>query len=461
MDLANAMTQQQQSGRQHALVIGASMAGLLAARVLSDYFEQVTVIERDPLSDDARIRKSVPQGQHTHILLHKGVEIINNLFPDLYPSLEADGAQPIDAINDFYWFHFGVWKLRFNGSMRIYGQTRPLLEYHVRRCVAARPNVRIIDTAEVLGIVDDTKNHAGIIGARVRIRNRANGEGYLETNLIVDASGRGSQTPRWLTELGYPPIDETQIKIGVGYASRIYRRPANFHPKVFGLYPWPVDRTRYGYLIPIEGNAFSVTLSGYLPDHPPADEAGFLEFARGLSQPDIYEILKVSEPLGPITLFKYPVNKRRHYEHSTLPNGLVVLGDAVCGFNPINAQGMTIAALGAQTLLNCLEQQSRRGTMAGFPSRFQKALGKVVDVPWLLTKTEDFRHPEVEGKRSFDLTMLQNYVQRVGYLTATHPFVAQTFYEVLHMQKPPSALFHPRILLPALFAHQSVETAPG
>ncbi|MBO0778825.1 MAG: FAD-dependent oxidoreductase [Ktedonobacteraceae bacterium] len=448
-------SRRQHSDWQHALVIGASMAGLLAARMLSDYFEQVTIVERDHLPGIAQARKGVSQGQHVHLLLNKGVNLVGDLFPNIFLSLEADGALPLDVTRDVSWFHFGAWKPQFAGSLRVYGQSRPLLEYHVRRRLTERSNVCIRDTCEVLGLVSGAKDHGGITG--VRIRHHTQREEYIATNLVVDASGRGSQTPRWLTELGHPSVAETHIKIGVGYASRVYRRPETHSPqKVLIIYPQPPETKRTGYLFPIEGNAWMATLSGYVHDYPPADEAGFLAFARSLVKPDLYEAIKDAKPLSPIAIHKVPTDRWRHYERAHMPDGLIVLGDAACSFNPIYGQGMTVAALEAQLLGVCLQQQSRSGTMAGFSQRFQKALPNVLGDPWLLTTSEDLRYPEAEGKRSFGLGLLQRYTKRVFGVTATQPFATQTFYEVLNMLKPPTALFHPRILLPALFGRSSM-----
>ena len=448
------------SDRQHALVIGASMAGLLAARILSDYFELVTVVERDQLPTNAEARKGVPQGRHVHLLMCRGADIIWELFPDLSAALEEDGALLISPTEDFRWFHFGNWKLQFPGPLRVHSQSRPLLEYHVRRCVAARPNVRILDNCEVLGLNGGADHRSGITGVCMRRRrDNVQNEEYLHTNLVVDASGRGSQTPSWLAALDYPPVEETLVKIDVGYATRIYQRPNNAPRdwKAMGIYPWPLEMKRTGYIFPIERNAWMVTLSGCLRDHPPADEAGFLEFARKLGRPDVYEAIKDAEPLSPIAIHKFPANRRRHYERlSHLPDGLVVLGDAACSFNPVYGQGVTVAALEASTLRACLDRHlsSHAGNMVGFPHRFQKALASVVEAPWLFATSEDFRYPATEGKRPFGIRLLQGYTQRVCRLTATNPFVTQSFYEVLNMLKPPTALFHPRILLPALLARQ-------
>lgn len=440
--------------RQHALVIGASIAGLLAARILSDYFGQVTVIEQDQLSGAVQTRKGAPQGQHIHLLTNKGANIINEFFPNLFQELATNGAMAIDPTNDFHWFHFGKWKLQFPGPLRISAQSRPLLEYHIRQRVLARSNVRILDGCKVTGFIGEQADSPGIRG--IQLRRHAQNEEYIHTNLIVDASGRGSQTPRWLENLGHPAVEETVIRIGVGYASRMYRRPdTSFNWKVLGIYANPPETKRLGYLFPVEGNTWIVTLSGYLHDHPPVDDAGFLEFARSLPVPDLYHVIKDATPLGPIAVHKFPTDRWRHYERSPLPDGLVVLGDAACSFNPIYGQGMTVAALGVQTLRDCLQQQQRKGTMAGFPRSFQKELAKVIAGPWQFTTGEDFRYPEVAGKRSFSLGMLHNYTRRVSNLCESNELAAQTFYEVLMMMKPPTALFHPGILLPALLARHA------
>jgi 2-polyprenyl-6-methoxyphenol hydroxylase-like FAD-dependent oxidoreductase len=442
---------QKHSDRQHALVIGASIAGLLAARVLSDYFEYVTIIERDTLPAYAQTRKGVPQGEHIHLLMGKGAQIMDSLFPWLFSALEQDGALLLSPTDDFHWFHFGAWKLQFPGPLRLHSQSRPLLEYHIRRCVAGIPNVHLLDNCTALGLV--AGQSSPVNGVRVHYGQR---EESIEANLVVDASGRGSQAPAWLTTLGYPAIEETLVRVDIGYATRIYRRKAHIPLKALGIYPWPLDKKRIGYLFPIEQDAWVVTLSGYLRDYPPIDEAGFLAFASTLARPDIFETIKDAQPLSAIAVHKFPANRWRHYERlSRMPDGLIVLGDAVCSFNPVYGQGMTVAALEAQALRDCLERQvrSHSGDLSGFSTPFQKALASIIRVPWMFATSEDFRYAATEGKRPFGIGMLQRYTQRVCNLTATDPFATQSFYEVLNMLKPPAALFHPRILFPALFTH--------
>src|SRR5437588_4521439 len=443
-------------GGQPAVVIGASMAGLLASRVLSEHFEQVTVIERDRLPQEVQARKGVPQGRHVHILLHRGASIMKELFPDLFPALIKDGAVPIDTVADFHWYNFGAWKARFKSGITFYSQSRPLLEGLVREQVAARSNVRFLDMCDVVKLC---ANHDAtqITGVQIRHRQGEQHEEVLSADLVVDASGRGSQTPQWLATLGYDKVEETTIKVDVGYATRVYRRPEhnNFDHNVLAVYSTPPAEKRAGVLAPIEENRWIVTMIGWIRHYQPDDEAGFLAFARSLPQPDLYEAIKDAEPVTPLTIHKFPANRRRDYERiARFPEGFVALGDAVCSFNPVYGQGMTAAALEAETLNTLLYQQRERrasGDITGFSHPFQKKITHIVDTFWLLAASEDFRHPETQGKRPLGVNLLNRYARRVHELSTFNPQVTVLLYQVLQAIKSPMALFSPRILAKVLF----------
>ena len=454
--------------RHHAVVIGGSMAGLLAARVLSDHFEQVTIIERDRLTRDAEPRKGVPQGRHVHGLLARGAVIMREYFPDLFLTLTQDGAILV-SLEDIRWNQLGVWMAPLPSPVKAPFQSRPFLEQHVRDHLAARDNVRIMDACEVSQLCAHNDRITGVV---LRYRTGEQHEEALSADLVVDTSGRGSRAPQWLNSLGYGNVQETSVKIDIGYATRIYRCPAHLPAGWKGLFIYgrPPDDKRGGVIFPIQGGYWMVTLIGSLRDYPPDDEAGFLEFACSLAQPDLYEAMKDAEPVTPIAVYKYSANRWRHYEHmKRLPEGFIIMGDAACSFNPVYGQGMSVAAIEAQSLDRCLREQEMfagNNGLVGFTKRFQQAIARDIKTPWLLSTGEDLRYPGAEGKRSLSIRLLNRYMRRVIELTASDPHVTATLLRVRNLLKPLSTLFQPRIILAVLrqelaaFRQQPTVTAP-
>ncbi len=455
--------------RHHAVVIGGSIAGLLAARVLLDHFEQVTLIERDRLTRDAEPRKGVPQGRHVHGLLARGAIIMGEYFPDLFHTLAQDGAILV-SLEDLRWNQLGVWMTPVPSPVKALFQSRSFLEQHVRDQLAARDNVRIMDACEVAQLCAHNDRITGVV---LRYRTGEQHEEALSANLVVDTSGRGSRAPQWLNSLGYGNVQETSVKIDIGYATRIYRCPAHLPADWKGLFIYgrPPDDKRGGVILPIQGGHWMVTLVGSLRDYPPDDEAGFLEFARSLAQPDIYKAIKTAEPVTPIAVYKYSANRWRHYERmERLLEGFIIMGDAACSFNPVYAQGMSVAAIEAQSLDRCLREQEmfagNKG-LVGFTQRFQQAIARDIKTPWLLSTGEDLRYPGAEGKRSLSIRLLNRYMRRVIELTASDQRVTTTLLRVRNLLKPLSTLFQPRIILAVLrqelaaFRQQPTVTAPA
>ncbi|HLZ56277.1 MAG TPA: FAD-dependent monooxygenase [Ktedonosporobacter sp.] len=444
----NKVLKQKSFDTHHALVIGGSMAGLLAARVLSEHFERVTVIERDCLIDDAQPRKGVPQGRHVHGLLAGGVAFLGEYFPDLFAALAQDGAVPLST-SEMRRYQLGVRVAAVPSPVKTLWQSRPFLEQHVRAALSARTNVQILDGCSVARLSMKNERITGVI---LQHRSEERREEELAADLVVDASGRGSRAPQWLASLGYGQAEETSVKIEVGYASRIYRCPDPLPTdwKVLIVLGLPPDNKRAGVIFPIEGGYWMVTLGGWLRDYPPDNDAGFLAYARSLSHPDLYEAIKEAEPMTPIAVYKYSANRWRHYERlSRLPEGFIVTGDAVCAFSPVYGQGMSVAAREAKTLDTCLrEQQSGTGNphATSFEQRFQKAIAKEIKAAWMLSTGEDLRYPETEGHRSLGTHLFNWYIRRVIGLTASHPPMAATFFQVWHLLKPLRSLFEPRIV---------------
>jgi 2-polyprenyl-6-methoxyphenol hydroxylase-like FAD-dependent oxidoreductase len=387
-------------GGHRAIVIGGSMAGLTAARVLADHFEEVLLVERDALPDTDEPRKGVPQGRQLHGLLGRGEEILEALFPGLGASLVDAGAVRVDFGRDVRWHHFGVDKVRFESGVLTTTMTRPFLERMVRRRLFALPNVR---------------------------RSRP---------------------------------DETEIRINVCYATRLYHRPEPTGLPYQGLYiiGKPPESKRLGVLGGIEGNRWIALVAGMLGDHPPADPEGFLEFAKGLPIDDLHRILSTAEPASDVALYKFPSHLRRHYERMPgFPDGLVVLGDSHCSFNPIYGQGMTTAALGALVLGECLEEHRPRGStsLAGLSQRFQARLAKQTDGPWAMATGEDLRYPEVEAERPLGYGFMKWYTGRVHQAVAHDTALALRFLRVMHMLEPPTALLTPAMALRVLAGGRS------
>jgi 2-polyprenyl-6-methoxyphenol hydroxylase-like FAD-dependent oxidoreductase len=461
-------------GGTHALVVGASMAGLLAARVLADHNDRVTVVDRDRLPSEPVARKGVPQSRHLHFLLGQGLAIIGDLFPGIVDDLKAHGALPVSLPGDCLWLNGAGWSRRFRPGLGILSASRGLFEYTVRQRVLALPGVTIRDRHSVEGLTTDAEGR--VTGLRVQAmgepspdhdgddeeRPRGAAE-QLGADLVVDASGRTSRTPRWLQAMGFPAPAETTITAHLGYASRIYDIPDGFDGdwKMLYLQAKPPDNTRMGLLFPIEGDRWIVTLCGAGRDYPPTDEDGFLEFARTLRHPVLYEAIRDAKPVSPIAGYQRTANVRRHYERlERRPERLLVTGDAATAFNPIYAQGMTAAAIGARTLAGSLDAHRRAHAGAGFDGlagAFQAALAKATASVWLEATSEDLRYPTTDGgKLQLSTKAIYAYLARAIRVGNGNETVNTALLRVINLFDEPTTLFRPQVLLPVL----SGRTAP-
>lgn len=444
----------------HALVIGGSITGLLAARVLTDHFDSVTLVERDCFPKQPISRQGVPQAIHVHVLLTQGQRILEQLFPGLGAELTAAGASTVDWIADWSVFSAWGWMPRFSSGLIGRTCSRNLLEWSIRRRLTQSDRLQFLEGCHVTELLADA-NQSRVTGVKLHFREESqvaqSQPQELAADLVVDASGRNSSTPKWLTALGYQPPQKTMINSFLGYASRWYERPEGFQADWQGVTvaSKPPSERRGGVLYPVEGKRWAVTLGGIARDYPSNNEAGFLDFARSLRSPIIYEAIKNAKPLSPIYSYRATENRLFHYEKlSRLPEGLVVVGDAVCTFNPVYGQGMTVAALGASTLNECLHQQFQydQGNIAGLTKRFQQRLAQVNATPWLMATGEDLRWSTTEGGQLDMMSQLMHeYMDKMLMPALDQPEILQTFAEVVHMLKPPTALFQPSILRQVLF----------
>jgi 2-polyprenyl-6-methoxyphenol hydroxylase-like FAD-dependent oxidoreductase len=430
----------------HAVVVGGSVAGLLAARVLADHFERVTVVERDRFPATAAPRPGVPQARHQHVLLERGRRVLERLFPGLQAELVEAGAPVLDMGADVAWLTPAGWGVRFPSSLPLLACSRDLLEWGVRRRLGAQPEVSFMTEADVVGLVP-TPEGRGVAGVFVRSRGEAGRTRRLEADVVIDASGRESRAPRWLEALGCERPEETVVNASLGYASRVYRRAGQLPAGVGGVYVQaaPPEVTRGGVAFPLEGGRFMVTLVGLGGDHPPTHDEGFLAFAGSLRSPLIHDAIAGNEPDGPISSSRATVNRWRHYERLARgPERFLVLGDAACAFNPVYAQGMTTAAIGADLLDRVLDEG--RGD-PGLGRRFQAALARANSSAWMLATGEDARVRGAVGvRRSRGTRFLHRYMDEVMRLTTRDAAVRRVFLEAFHLLRSPAALFAPWIV---------------
>jgi 2-polyprenyl-6-methoxyphenol hydroxylase-like FAD-dependent oxidoreductase len=437
----------------HAIVIGGSMAGLLAARVLADHFARVTIVDRDHFPEGPGPRRGLPQAHHVHVLLWQGQLCLEKLFPGLQALLGQAGAPLMDWMGDARWFMFGGWAPRFRSNYFSHPCSRDLLEWSLRRRLSSYSQVQLLEGCEATDLLaNDDKSR--VTGVRLQRREPpGHADEELTADLVVDASGRESHTPHWLEALGYPQAEVAVVNPFLGYATRVYQRPPDATDwKILLVRGTPPANKRGGVINSIEGDRWMVTLAGAGRDYPPIDEAGFLEFARSLPVPTLYEAIKNAQPLSPISGYRRTENRWRHFERlARWPENLVALGDAVCAFNPVYGQGMTVAALGALTLDNCLRARRTGNGLVGLSRDVQVRLARTIAGPWLLATGDDYRYPETEGGRRDTATRLMHrYVDSILYTAREDPGVFTTFFEVAQLIKPITAFFQPAIVAKVL-----------
>jgi len=426
---------------QHAIVIGASMGGLLAARALSDFYAAVTVLERDtfPVSDVPR--KGVPQGRHAHGLLARGRAVIEDFFPGWTDEVVACGGARGDIAGDVTWIGHGVTIKSAPSEMVGLLASRPVLEGHVRRRLMALSNVRMIEDCVVQGLIADD-SRVTIKGVRAKVGNEA--EQTMTADLVVDASGRGSSSPAWLENFGYARPEEEKIEIGIGYTTRIYRRhPADLGGKLAAIVAGSGPNWRSGAILYQAEDRWIVSIGGYFGDHAPDDDQMYAAYAGSLPTSDIHDIVAHAEPVSDFARYRFPANLRRRYERLTrFPAGYLVFGDALCSFNPIYGQGMTVAAQEAALLRECLD-----AGQADLARRFFAAAATAIDTPWDIAVGNDLRHPQVEGPRSPKVRFINWYIGKL-HMAARHDAKLTTaFLEVANLEAPPTKLLHPAIVL--------------
>jgi len=437
------------------VVVGGGLAGCLAAWALVGQADRILVLERDRYPEQPAFRPGTPQSRHAHLLMEGGRRALHELLPGLDADLLARGAVPVPVPGGLRWLSSGGWMPRFATDLTFVSCTRQVLDEAVLQRVRAEPSVTFLEGTEAVGLIGDG---AAVTGVRARARGaapdgtRAGAAAAVEelaADLVVDASGRSSRMPQWLRALGCAKTPEDRVDAGVAYTSRLFHHAPGIDASLSALYiqTQAPDHPRLGVLLPVEGNRWVVSLGGMRGSEPEPGAAGFDSFLGLLRDPALREVLSTASPAGEAYGFRPGASIRRHFERGA-PDGLVVLGDAACTFNPVYGQGISIAAFGALALRDGVRE---RGLGPGTSRHVQAGVAAAAKDAWMMASAEDVRFPTTTGGPSGAVLRLQHrYLDRVIARSSRDEEVCARFSEVMTLVTPPAVLFRPKVAWPVL-----------
>ncbi len=419
---------------RHAVVVGASIAGVLAAHSLTERFERVTLVDRDTMPPGPQGRPGVPQGRHSHGLLAQGRAAIEEMVPGTTEDLVAQGALLRDAQAEGRWHMAGGPLAAGPSALPMLLVSRPRLEWYLRQRLIARPGVEVLEQTAVLDLAfsADERRVVGVV-----VRDRDGGEGRLvAADLVVDASGRNSRTPEWLGRRGYPAPDEEVRRVDKNSVTRVFRAdPARRRPAAIAVAARP-ELPRGGVMLAQECDRLTVTLAGSHGDRVPLTLPEFLAWARSLASTELADAIDGLAALDDGAVYRFPANRRRGYEHlRAFPERLVVTGDAFCCFDPVFGQGMTVAALEALELGRSVDEG-----MAGLARRFHARAATHIDTPWLIAAGGT---PPDSGRTSLGERLVGRYLAALQRAAVSDPVLAQAFLRVSHLVDRPQELMRP------------------
>ena len=433
------------------------MGGLSAARVLADHYERVTVVERDVLPLTSGNRRGVPQGRHGHALLGRGLAALGEFFPGFTADLDAAGVPAIDYrdLSEGYLSFGGHLLPRSGGYTTVpaaYIPSRPLLEGLVRQRLQEIGNVSVLDGYDVISL-SPSEDGRRVTGVTIKAHDGDRAH-FLDADLVVDATGRSARTPAFLEALGYGRPRENCVKVRVTYASQLFRLPpGTMREKIVLVSPVP-GRTTGMALLGYENDTWMLTAFGIAGAEPPRELPDIVDFVGALAPPHVAEALRGGEPIGEVCRFRYPESRWRRYDKlRRFPDGLLVIGDAICSFNPTYGQGMTVAALQAQALGQCLT-----GGTTQLARRFFRAAAEPIGVAWQFAVGGDLALPEVDGHRPLTMRLTNKYVERLQTAAESDLEVAEQFTRVIGLLDPPSRLMRPKMLVHAARRRRSPTT---
>lgn len=437
---------------KHAVVIGASMGGLAAAAALAQSYQRVTVLERDTLPVGPDNRRGVPQGRHAHGLHPGGLLALEKLLPGITDELIAHGVPSGDLSLVGHWLVGGGLLARGEAGVRGIGVTRPFLEHHVRSRVAALPGVHILDGVEAQRPITDGPHR--VSGIEVS----ATGGGPTEqigADLVLDATGKVSKLPQWLSALGYQAPAEERVHCRMAYLSRRFQLADPAAMKDLVAIVTPAETPHFGVMIGQEDGSHIVTLGGLLDSGPARNDEAYLAFAANLPDPAIAEALAGATPLTELQPSHFPASTRRRYDKlRSFPAGLLALGDSIASFNPMYGQGMTVAALQAVALHDQLAQGPLEAR------KFFARAHRIEDVAWKIATGGDLRFDAVEGKRTASGKFMNRYLDKLTMAARTDPVLSRQFLLVAGFVAGPESFFKPSIIRRVLAGSRATAQQP-
>lgn len=422
----------------HAVVLGGAASGCAVVAALAPNFRRVTLLEKGSYADVPEPRRYVPQERHVHLILLRGMMCFERLFPGLTGDLAAAGAEVVDQGHGVKRFHQGRWVCRYPTGVPAWYCTRNLFDRLLRRRVTSLPNVTVCDGARATGLMFRPGGRPGVTGVMVERDGRVE---QWDAALVVDACGRGSQAAKWLADAGFGPVPESRVLTNLGYASRIFNRRQEFAARWNALLvlPTPPQERAMGVVSPIEGGRWLVTTGGWFGAFP-KDEDDFLPFLRRLPVPEVFDVVSKAEPVSAVSVLRVPGSRWRHFERLPVwPDGLLVVGDAVCCLNPLYSQGVTIGALQAEVVAAA----AREGWSAAV---VQARLADVVLPAWEMARAEDLRHRDTVGSQTLGLRLRHWYGSRFAEAAATDRLALQTLVGMTNLVTPRRAMYRPALL---------------
>lgn len=445
--------------RAHALVLGGGIGGLATARVLSQYFNHVTLVERD----DFTPQKSGHKNGYLHILQQKGINVLDSLFPNLVGELTDAGGIPLDPANDFMLFQGDVHRIRFQSDMKFLCMSRSLLTSRLSSYVHKIENLTFLQGHKVTGFIA-SQDGRSITGIRVKSKQTQTNSETLElkADLIVDTTGRYSKSHQWLETLGFEKPKITTIDINIYYSTCIYEINEKLLPKkTQGIITLANGDIEGGLMAPIEDKKWGVILWSFKRGLLGSNHKIFLDFAQKLPCQDIYKVISRATPLTTPKISRIPSNHRYHYElMPRVPKGYLMLGDAVCSFHPVFGHGMSMSLWEVAVLNSLLKDAEHKEKTFNIEVKYYKQIARIIDAPWMLSKLLECSEHGVKQPNNIWEFLANWYVEKAIKATSVDIDIASTFLKIIMLYQSPWTLIRPDIFAKVLWSIKPFSTPP-